>query len=154
MNQSSHQEGPRVKRIKSRGNSAQHHKDSILVEVKQLLKTMHHNLPNVDTLQRREGAWAAMRQAALNMIRQFCEARSSESNRQTHIDDMIGEMGVIDAMFDELNDINALTDSAKIKIAYHMDRMDRGIMLWRDATIKRKGYTNQVRKEVDTSVGV
>lgn len=147
-------DGPRVKALKARGNGAKNHRSSILVEAKQLLKTMHYNLPNVDTMQRREGAWAAMRQAALNMIRQFCKARSNGEMRLMYIDEMVGEMGVIDAMFDELCQIGALTDKAKLQIAFHMDRMDRGIMLWRDANGGHRNYTNQVREEVDNPHGL
>ena len=36
-----------------------------------------------------------------------------------YIDDMIGEMGVIDAMFDECIQLGALTDKMKLQIARH-----------------------------------
>lgn len=131
-------QGQRECRIKSRGNGAQNDKDSILVEAKNLLKTLHFLAPDITTLQRREGAYHEMKQAALNLIRLFCKARSNPELRQMYIDDMIGEMGVIDAMFDECIQLGALTDKMKLKIARHMDRMDEGIKRWRNATDRRQ----------------
>lgn len=137
-------QGKREYRIKSRGNGAQNDKDSILVEAKNLLKTLHYLAPNVSTIQRREGAWSEMRKAALNLIRLFCKARSNTELRQMYIDDMIGEMGVIDAMFDECIQLGALADKMKLQIARHMDRMDEGIKRWRNATDRRQsGYRSQ-----------
>ena len=61
-----------------------------------------------------------------------------------YIDDMIGEMGVIDAMFDECIELGALTDKMKLQIARHMDRMDEGIKRWRNATDRlQSGYRSQ-----------
>jgi hypothetical protein len=61
-----------------------------------------------------------------------------------YIDDMIGEMGVIDAMFDECIQLGVLTDKMKLQIARHMDRMDEGIKRWRNATGRRQsGYRSQ-----------
>lgn len=101
-------------------------------------------MPNIATIQRREGAWSEMRKAALSLIRLFCKARSNAELRQMYIDDMIGEMGVIDAMFDECIQLGALTDKMKLQIARHMDRMDEGIKRWRNATDRRQsGYRSQ-----------
>ena len=57
-------QGKREYRIKSRGNGAQNDKDSILVEAKNLLKTLHYLMPNIATIQRREGAWSEMRKSS------------------------------------------------------------------------------------------
>lgn len=131
-------QGKRECRIKSRGNGAQNDKDSILVEAKNLLKTLHYFMPNITVTQRREGAYHEMKMATLDLIKMFCKARSNPEMRQMYIDDMIGDMGVTDAMFDECIQLGVLTDKMKLKIARHMDRMDEGIKRWRNATDRRQ----------------
>ena len=131
-------QGKRECRIKSRGNGAQNDKDSIIVEAKNLLKTLHFLSPNISVIQRREGAYHEMKMATLDLIKMFCKARSNPEMRQMYIDDMIGDMGVTDAMFDECIQLGVLTDKMKLKIARHMDRMDEGIKRWRNATDRRQ----------------
>lgn len=131
-------QGKRECRIKSRGNGAQNDKDSILVEAKNLLKTLHFLAPNISVVQRREGAYHEMKMATLDLIKMFCKARSNPELRQMYIDDMIGDMGVTDAMFDECIQLGVLTDKMKLQIARHMDRMDEGIKRWRNATDRRQ----------------
>lgn len=131
-------QGKRECRIKSRGNGAQNDKDSILVEAKNLLRTLHFLSPNISVVQRREGAYHEMKMATLDLIKMFCKARSNPELRQMYIDDMIGDMGVTDAMFDECIQLGVLTDKMKLQIARHMDRMDEGIKRWRNATDRRQ----------------
>lgn len=145
---SKYQPGPRERRIHSRSRSAQNSKESILVEAKELLKTIHFNQKDVPAMDRREGAWHEMRQAALSIIRLFCMARSNPDRRLEYIDDMVGAMGVIDAMFDECLQLGLLTDEIKLKIARHLDRIDRGAVLWKDYTERQ--YTALIRAAYGT----
>lgn len=133
--------------LKSRGNAAQRDKSSIITEAKNLIKALHYVQCNVTKYERREGAFASLTEAAISLIKAFCKARACSGERRLHyIEEMIGEMGVIDAMFDECIQTGLFGDQDKLRIARHLDRMDEDIMRWQLATKGRSSSISQDNK--------
>jgi hypothetical protein len=133
--------------LKSRGNAAQRDKSSIITEAKNLVKSLHYVQCNVTKYERREGAFALLTEAAIRLIKDFCQARACSGERRlAYIEEMIGEMGVIDAMFDECIQAGIFGDSDKLRIARHLDRMDEDIMRWQLVTKGRTQSNSQDNK--------
>ena len=115
-------------------NSAQNDKDSILVETKLLLQYLHEIRAQVPKVFRMYGAFEQMRQSALTIIREFYIGREFKEERVAHIKVLMGEYGVLVAMFEECCNHEMFTDTWKYNISCRLDRMEEGIKKWRNAT--------------------
>ncbi len=117
-----------------RGNKARNDKGSILVDAKNLLRTLYPAIQRCPKIERIEGAPAEMRRATIGIIRHFNIAKECQEVRMQHIQEMFGEFGILLAAFDLCIVEGLFTDKVKLEIAITMRRIEEGIKKWRNAS--------------------
>lgn len=133
--------------MQTRGNKAKRDKDSILADVKNLLKILHPALQNMNKIERSEGAPHEMKMACYNMIRYFTIAKASPEVRKDYIDKMTGEYGALLAAFELSISFGLLTDSLQLRIAEQLERIQEGVDKWRNASRSPKSQAQRAVTE-------
>lgn len=119
------------------GNKAKNDKSSILVDAKMLLRIYNPIFQHMPKIERIDGLGADMRRAILDIISHFSIAYECEEVRQQEIRQMIGSYGKAMAVFDLLRDLGVVPDTELYLIAERMDRIEKGILKWRNSL---RGY--------------
>ena len=114
------------------------HRDSILADTKNLLYMLNPAIQRMPKLERIEGAPVEMKRAAHAIIRHFTVAKVCEEVRSEHIRAMIGEFGVLIANFELMLIRGLLTEKAQLVMATQIERIEEGIMKWRNAVRSAK----------------
>lgn len=128
---------------KPRGNKAKNDKDSILVDAKNLLYILMPAIQRMPKIERVEGAAPEMKHAVLNIIRHFSIAKECQEVRVQHIEEMLGEFGILLACFDLCIARGLLTDKDKLRIAMQLERIEEGVKKWRNAARSLKRQERQ-----------
>lgn len=131
--------------LSSRTGRARNDKDSILADAKNALKILYPALQRMPKIERIEGAPKEMRNALVNIIRDFSIAKECQEVRLDHIHRMFGEFGITLACFDLCISQGLLTDGAQLALAMQMERIEEGIRKWRSAT---RSLKSQERAQV------
>ena len=118
---------------KPRSNKAKNDKDSILADAKNLLAILYPAIQRMPKIERIEGAPTEMKRATLGIIRHFSIAKECHEERALEIRKMIGEFGVLLSAFELCIVQGLLTDKDQLKIAMQLDRLEEGVMKWRNA---------------------
>lgn len=118
----------------ARGNKA--HRDafvSIPAEVKEMLRHLHPAIQHMPKIERVDGAGAEMRKAAYAIIREYHIAYHCREARTEHIQQMIGWYGHLQSAFEVACLMGTMKDGFKLQIAMRMERIEEGIMRWKNA---------------------
>ncbi len=132
---------------KPRGNKAHNDKSSILADVKNLLKILYPAIQGMPKIHRIEGAPVEMKNAAHQIIRNFCIARECQDVRTECIREMIGWYGVLLADFELMVTLGLLNEKNQLAIAMQLERIEEGVRRWRSATRSPK---RQDQQQVDS----
>lgn len=136
------------------GNRATHDKGSILVDVENLLDVFEPAFMRMPKIRRIHGAAVRMEEAAYDIIRYFHIAYQMSGNesieKRYYISQMLGAYGVLQSCFkrlmkvdmdtmkksdkDSVGQMHLFSDSAKLQIAQYMERIQEGIVKWRNST--------------------
>ena len=135
-------------------NHAKTCKESILVDVKELLKLYDRVTIHLPRIRREHSAVKRFEDAAYNIIHNFSiafEMRNEEEKqmKRMYVERIIGSFGEMLAAFEILMDMRAGTqkvsdaeskgemylfsDSAKLQIARYLERIETGIKKWRSS---------------------
>ncbi len=133
--------------FRNRGNKATRDKDSILANVKNMLRVLIPAVQAMPKIERMEGAPHEMKLACCNIIRYFSIAKEAPEVRLENIHKMIGEFGVLLANFELCIVSGLMTEKVSLSIAEQMERIEEGIKKWRNAVRSTK---SQDYREVDT----
>ena len=118
----------------ARGNKAQRDAFvSIPAEVKEMLRHLHPAIQHMPKTERIDGAGAEMRRAAYAIIREYHIAYHCKDVRTEHIRQMVGWYGQLQAAFEIACLLGVLKDCYKLSIAMRMERIEEGIMKWKNA---------------------
>lgn len=123
--------------MNSRGNKANHSKESVLAHAKNLLKVLLPAMQKMPKIERIEGAAVEMRNAAFSMISDFTIAWNCPKVRVEYIQRMFGDYGRLMAAFELVILRGLLTDRDKIAIAEQIERIEDGISKWHQSMISR-----------------
>ena len=107
-----------------------------MADTKNLLKILFPVIQDMPKIERIEGAPVEMKRTAANIIYHFSIAKECEEVRLEHIHKMIGNFGVLQAMFEIC--LPLITDSNKLAIAKQLERIEEGVRKWRIATRQLK----------------
>lgn len=118
----------------ARGNKA--HRDayiSILAEVKEMMRHLHPALQKMNKTERIDGSGSEMRRAAYAIIREYYMAYYCPETRKRHVEQLIGEYGVLVSAFEICCRQGTMEDGFKLPIAMRMERIEEGIKKWNNA---------------------
>lgn len=122
-----------MERQRSSSNKAKKDKDSILVDVKMLLKLYHPIFQRMPKVERLDGCAKELKNALYDMIRHFCIAYNCQEVKAENIRLMIGDFGVVMAAFDLVRDFGITTNKELYLIAERLTRIEDGIRRWRNS---------------------
>lgn len=117
-------------------NKAKRDKSSILADTKNLLGVLLPAIQRMPKIDRIEGAPVEMKRAAFDVIRHLSIALTCQEVREENIRLMIGDCGVMFAIFEILIRQGLLTSSTQLEIARHLEKIDEGISKWRSSMRK------------------
>ena len=118
----------------ARGNKAQRDAFvSIPAEVKEMLRHLHPAIQHMPKPERMDGVGAEMRHAAYAILREYHIAYHCKDVRIEHIQQMVGWYGHLQAAFEVACLLGVLKDGFKLQIAMRMERIEEGIMKWKNA---------------------
>lgn len=122
-----------MEKQRSTSNKAKKDKDSILVDVKMLLKLYHPIFQRMPKIERIDGCAKELKNALYDMIRHFCIAYNCTEVKAENIRLMIGDFGVVMATFDLVRDFGIITNKELYLIAERLTRIEDGIRRWRSS---------------------
>lgn len=122
-----------MEKQRSSSNKAKKDKDSILVDVKMLLKLYHPIFQRMPKIERLDGCAKELKNALYDMIRHFCIAYNCQEVKAENIRLMIGDFGVVMAAFDLVRDFGIVTNKELYLIAERLTRIEDGIRRWRSS---------------------
>lgn len=122
-----------MEKQRSTSNKAKKDKDSILVDVKMLLKLYHPIFQRMPKIERIDGCAKELKNALYDMIRHFCIAYNCTEVKAENIRLMIGDFGVVMATFDLVRDFGIATNKELYLIAERLTRIEDGIRRWRSS---------------------
>ena len=122
-----------MEKQRSTSNKAKKDKDSILVDVKMLLKLYHPIFQRMPKIERLDGCAKELKNALYDMIRHFCIAYNCPEAKAENIRLMIGDFGVVMATFDLVRDFGIATNKELYLIAERLTRIEDGIRRWRSS---------------------
>lgn len=122
-----------MEKQRSTSNKAKKDKDSILVDVKMLLKLYHPIFQRMPKIERLDGCAKELKNALYDMIRHFCIAYNCPEAKAENIRLMIGDFGVVMATFDLVRDFGIATNKELYLIAERLTRIEDGIRRWRNS---------------------
>lgn len=122
-----------MEKQRSTSNKAKKDKDSILVDVKMLLKLYHPIFQRMPKIERIDGCAKELKNALYDMIRHFCIAYNCPEVKAENIRLMIGDFGVVMATFDLVRDFGIITNKELYLIAERLTRIEDGIRRWRSS---------------------
>lgn len=122
-----------MEKQRSSSNKAKKDKDSILVDVKMLLKLYHPIFQRMPKIERLDGCAKELKNALYDMIRHFCIAYNCPEVKAENIRLMIGDFGVVMATFDLVRDFGITTNKELYLIAERLTRIEDGIRRWRNS---------------------
>ncbi len=122
--------------LKSRSNTAHNCKDSILVEAKGLLKTLHRCVHTIPNMYKKHSAFTLMMDSAVEVVKEFHLGREYKDDRVLHIKRMTAHYAVIVAMVEECDDLGCMPKNEIERICRHLDRMQEGIRKWKSSAQK------------------
>lgn len=122
-----------MEKQRSSSNKAKKDKDSILVDVKMLLKLYHPIFQRMPKVERLDGCAKELKNALYDMIRHFCIAYNCPEVKAENIRLMIGDFGVVMATFDLVRDFGVATNKELYLIAERLTRIEDGIRRWRNS---------------------
>lgn len=122
-----------MEKQRSTSNKAKKDKDSILVDVKMLLKLYHPIFQRMPKIERLDGCAKELKNALYDMIRHFCIAYNCPEVKAENIRLMIGDFGVVMATFDLVRDFGIATNKELYLIAERLTRIEDGIRRWRSS---------------------
>lgn len=122
-----------MEKQRSTSNKAKKDKDSILVDVKMLLKLYHPIFQRMPKIERLDGCAKELKNALYDMIRHFCIAYNCPEAKAENIRLMIGDFGVVMATFDLVRDFGITTNKELYLIAERLTRIEDGIRRWRSS---------------------
>ena len=119
-------------------------KDSILADVKELLKILIPAIQTMPKIERHDGAAQDMKRAAFDMIHHFTIAYNCPDVRELNIQQMFGDYGRLIACFEILltqkantqpmgGGVGLFTNRTKLDIARKLERIEAGIVKWHNA---------------------
>jgi len=117
---------------------AKNDKDSILADVKNMLKIFHGAYSNMTKFDRMDGPAADFRRAALDIIKNFNMAKECPEIRLQCIQQMFGDFGVLLSMFELCSHL--MTANNRLAIAAQLDRIEEGVRKWRKS-VRSQQYT-------------
>lgn len=118
----------------ARGNKAR--RDAFVdipAEAKELLRQLHAALQRMPKIERMDGAGAEMKHAAYSILREYHMAYYCPEYKAEHIRQMIGWYGHLQAALEICCLEGAMPDRFKLPIAMRMERIEEGIMKWKNA---------------------
>jgi len=116
-----------------RGNRAAHSKESILAHTKNLLKALLPAIQRMPKIERIEGAPQEMKRAAFDIIGHFTTAWYCPEARNENIRRIFADYGKMMAAFEIIIQQGLITDSAKLAIAIEIERIEEGVVRWRNS---------------------
>lgn len=122
-----------MEKQRSTSNKAKKDKDSILVDVKMLLKLYHPIFQRMPKIERLDGCAKELKNALYDMIRHFCIAYNCPEVKAENIRLMIGDFGVVMTTFDLVRDFGITTNKELYLIAERLTRIEDGIRRWRSS---------------------
>ena len=122
-----------MEKQRSTSNKAKKDKDSILVDVKMLLKLYHPIFQRMPKIERIDGCAKELKNALYDMIRHFCIAYNCQEAKAENIRLMIGDFGMVMATFDLVRDFGIATNKELYLIAERLTRIEDGIRRWRSS---------------------
>ena len=122
-----------MEKQRSTSNKAKKDKDSILVDVKMLLKLYHPIFQRMPKIERLDGCAKELKNALYDMIRHFCIAYNCQEAKAENIRLMIGDFGMVMATFDLVRDFGIATNKELYLIAERLTRIEDGIRRWRSS---------------------
>lgn len=118
----------------ARGNKAKRDAFvSIPAEVKEMLRFLHPAIQNMPKIERVDGVGAEMRKAAYALLREYHIAYFCKEGKVEHIRKMVGWFGHLQAAFEVACMLGVLKDGFKLSIAMRMERIEEGVMKWKNA---------------------
>ncbi len=107
-------------------------KDSILVDVKQLIKLYHPVYQRMPKIERIDGCAREFKVACYDMVRHFCVAYNCPEAKVQNIQLMAADFGVMMASFDLLRDLGVATNRDLYLMAERLTRIEDGMARWRN----------------------
>lgn len=114
-------------------NKARRSKESILVDVKMLLKTYLPAYQRMPKIERIEGAPREMKNAAFSIIEYFTIAYECEEARRENIQKMLGAVGKMLACFELMVAQGYLPTKTQYEIAGRLSKIEEGAKKWKNA---------------------
>lgn len=108
-------------------------KDSILADAKNFLHVLLPAIQRMPKIERHEGAAQEMKIAAFGIVSNFTTAYNCPEVREHYIHKMFGNYGHLLAAFEIAIQQGLFTDSAKYRLAVHLERIEGGISKWHNA---------------------
>ena len=115
------------------GNKAHRDKDSILTDVKCLLKIYYPVYQRMAKIDRIEGAAMEFRTACWDMIGAFSVAKECPEVRTAEIHKMFAAYGRLVAAFDLIRDLGLTFPDKLYLMAERLARIEEGIRKWRNS---------------------
>lgn len=113
-------------------NQTKRDKDSILVDVKQLIKLYHPVYQRMPKIERIDGCAREFKTACYDMVRHFCVAYNCPEAKVQNIQLMAADFGVMMASFDLLRDLGVATNHDLYLMAERLTRIEDGMARWRN----------------------
>lgn len=113
-------------------NQTKRDKDSILVDVKQLIKLYHPVYQRMPKIERIDGCAREFKAACYDMVRHFCVAYNCPEAKVQNIQLMAADFGVMMASFDLLRDLGVATNRDLYLMAERLTRIEDGMARWRN----------------------
>ena len=156
------------------GNKARNDKGSILVDIENLLDVFEPCFMRMPKIRRIHGAAVRMEDAAYDTIHYFSiayEMGGDEAAEKRHyINQMLGAYGRMQSCFKRLmkvdidtqrvsslgtkGEMSLFSDSAKLAIARSMERIEEGIVKWRNSVKKSRIMSDERSAQARSSLAV
>lgn len=118
-------------------NKTKRDKDSILIDVKQLIKLYHPIYQRMPKIERIDGCAREMKVALYDMVRHFYIAYNCPEAKADNIRLMIADFGIVMTCFDLIRDFGIATAQDLYLMAERLARIEEGIGRWR-TSLKQK----------------
>lgn len=115
------------------GNKARTDKDSIVVDVSDLLKVYHPVFQTLPKIERIDGAAREFRNNCYSLIHHFHVARNCQEVRLENIQQMFGDFGELMTNFGLIRDLGIVENTKLYLIAEKLSRIEEGIGRWRNS---------------------
>ena len=118
-----------------------------------MLRFLHPALQRMPKIDRIDGAGAEMRRAAYAILREYYIAYHCPEVRASHIRQMIGWYGHLVSALEICCQQGILRDEYKLPISERLERIEEGIMKWKNSSSAQRQERDQCAHQEGGPVG-